>query len=192
MRSDRVREQREDGKCEGGKSPETVAAEGGWKEPECPPQAGGCTTAPPTPANLILMHFLRRLRRKALITPALCTYYMIITKRYRVNAPPPPPFSFWYLEDLFSPHTSRWHCLSVVGEWAPTRRSSGTSQDGSGGTSSQSPWRLTSPLNLCKKRKHHSPRSISTSLPTCVTMRTRGPTVSFVFTVTPVYVCNSN
>lgn len=28
------------------KSPETVPAEKGWKEPECPPQAGGRTAAP--------------------------------------------------------------------------------------------------------------------------------------------------
>lgn len=42
------------------------------------------------------------------------------------------------------------------------------------------------------KRKLRSPRSISTSHPTCVTMRTRGPAVSFIFTATPMYICNSN
>lgn len=116
MKSDRVTEQREDGKCEGKKSPEMVAAERGWKEPECPPQAGGRTTAPPpTLSNLILTHFLSKLRRKALITSALCSRYLIIPRSYRMNAPPPPPLFFLIRGGLVFP--SREPMAPLVSRW---------------------------------------------------------------------------
>lgn len=104
------------------KRPEMVAAERGWKEPECPPQAGGRTAASPTVTNLILMHFMSKLVGKEVITAALCSRYLIITKNHRTCILRP--------EDSPSRHMSQWHGLSVDGKWAPTHTGSGTSQDG--------------------------------------------------------------
>lgn len=50
--------------------------------------------------------------------------------------------------------------------------------------------RLTLLLNSHGRGNSTPPRSISTSHPTCVTMRTRGPAVSFIFTGTQMYTCN--
>lgn len=145
------------------------------------------------------MHFLSKLRRKALITPALCSRYLIITKSYQIKRTPSPPlFLFDTRRTCFLVRRANGTACQYMGnelpraEAATPHRMAASGSEGSERTSSQSPWRLTSPLNLCKKRKHRSPRSISTSQPTRVTMRTRGPTVSFIFTVTPMYVCNSN
>lgn len=163
------------------------------------------SSLPRTLPNLILMHFLSKLRCKAVINPSALQLLPDNNKKsHRMNAPPPPPPPPLFLFDtqrtcFFSSREpvallgSRWEMSSHArAEAAAPHRVAASGGERGERTSSQSPWRLTSLLNLCKKKETRQSKVNQYIASHSCYHENKRPDSLICIHSHAMYVCNSN